>query len=170
MEPLDHSERLNLDAAEGWLGLGNEQEARAELAKIPADKQEHPEVLDVWWRVHARSRDWSACERIGSRLIAVLPDSAHGWIQRSYALHEMRRTQEAFDLLRPAWEKFQDIWTIAYNLACYCAQLERLEEARIWLGRAMRVDENAVRRAAADDPDLKPLWEHLGGMPWEAEE
>jgi hypothetical protein len=45
-----------------------------------------------------------------------------------------------------------------------------LEEAQDWLGKTMGVDQQAVRHAAAEDPDLKPSWENPGGAPWQRKE
>lgn len=53
-------------------------------------------------------------------------------------------------------DRFPEGWTIPYNLACYCAQLGRLDECRKWLKKAVTIDEHTVKRAAIDDPDFKP--------------
>jgi hypothetical protein len=58
------------------------------------------------------------------------------------------------------------VWTIPYNLACYSAQLQHLEEAEKWLKKAMAIDEKTVKRAAIDDPDLLPLWDSMSGTLW----
>jgi len=50
--------------------------------------------------------------------------SDRGLKLKQLALHELKRTQEAFDLLLPAADKFPAPWTIPYNLACYCAHDE----------------------------------------------
>jgi hypothetical protein len=52
---------------------------------------------------------------------------------------------------------FPDDPALLLNLACYCAQLGRLEECKAWFTKAMAIDEHTVKRAAIDDPDLKPL-------------
>ena len=62
------------------------------------------------------------------------------------------------------------MWTIPYNLACYCAQLRRLDESREWVKKAMAIDEHTVKRAAIDDPDLKPLWDSMSGTIWKRAE
>lgn len=31
----------------------------------------------------------------------------------------------------------------------------------------MTIDEHTVKRAAIDDPDLKPLWDSMSGTLWE---
>jgi len=35
---------------------------------------------------------------------------------------------------------------------------------------AMNIDENTVKRAAIDDPDLQPLWDSMGGTSWKRTE
>jgi hypothetical protein len=76
-------------------------------------------------------------------------------------LHELKRTQEAFDQLLLVADRFSQVWTIPYNLACYCAQLGRLDQCEEWFRKAMAIDEHTVKRQAIDDPDLKPLWDSL---------
>ena len=72
-------------------------------------------------------------------------------------------------MLLPAKDKFLKNWTIFYNFACYCSQLNRLAEAQIWFKKAMAIDEHAVKREALDDLDLKPLWDGMGGSLWKKE-
>jgi len=67
-------------------------------------------------------------------------------------------------------QKFSNVWTVSYNLACYCAQLGRLDECQNWFKRAMSIDELAVKRAAVDDPNLKPLWDSMSGTLWKRTE
>jgi len=49
---------------------------------------------------------------------------------------------------------------IKYNLACYCCQLQDIENGRNYLEKAFEIDSN-WRKAALDDADLKPLWDSL---------
>jgi tetratricopeptide (TPR) repeat protein len=114
---------------------------------------------------HAHGKKWDACVDVAEAIITLDPDRSSAWIQRSFALHELKRTQEAFDQLLPVADRFPEVWMIPYNLACYCAQLGRLDESREWLRKAMAVEEDAVKRAAIDDPDLKPLWNSMDGTP-----
>jgi hypothetical protein len=81
-------------------------------------------------------------------------------------LHELNRTQEAFDLLLPAATKFSKEWTIHYNLACYSAQLLKLDDAKEWFQKSMAIDETAAKEHALEDPDLQPLWDSMSGTLW----
>ena len=92
--------------------------------------------------------------------------SLRAWLSRSFALHELNRTREAFDLLLPVAEKFSQELVIPYNLACYCAQLGRFDQGREWFKKALAIDEKSARAAAIFDPDLKPRWDSMSGTIW----
>jgi tetratricopeptide (TPR) repeat protein len=166
MKPLEPPDTHHLQAAIGWTELANDVEANEELEKITPDLRAHPDVLEVRWQIYARARKWAMCVDIAEDIIKLAPDRPEAWIQRSFALHELHLMQEAFEQLLPAVVIFREVWTIPYNLACYCAQTGRLEECKTWLKMAMNIDEKMVRRAAVDDPDLKPLRDSLGGAVW----
>jgi hypothetical protein len=69
---------------------------------------------------------------------------------------------QAWELLRPAHDRFPDEFLIAYNLACYAAQMGRIDEAWEWLGRASANNRRAaVRALALRDDDLRELWPRL---------
>jgi tetratricopeptide (TPR) repeat protein len=169
MKSLSHQDQRYLDAAEGWLGLGDHLSANEELEQITPEFMAHPKVLALRMEIYWKAKNWEAVIQIASALATLKPKNAHAWIGRSFALHELKRTQEAFDLLLPAKDKFPKNWVIPYNLACYCSQLNRLEEAQVWLKKAMVIDEKAVKKMAIDDPDLKPLWDSMSGTMWKKE-
>ena len=74
-----------------------------------------------------------------------------------------RGLREAWDVLRPAVEKFPGQFLIPYNLACYAAQMGQPDEAWHWLERAFKAAGNAekVRKMALADADLTALWPKL---------
>ena len=160
--PLEPPVTHHVLAVLGWIELGNPAEAATELAQVPAALMDHPDVLEVRWQLGARRAEWAACAGFGAALVEALPDRPFGWIHRSFALHEMRRTQQARDLLVPAVSRFPKEWVIRYNLACYACQLGRLEEARDWLDQAVRIGERSrILAMAREDRDLAPLWKGL---------
>jgi tetratricopeptide (TPR) repeat protein len=166
MDSLSLPDLHHLRAAHGWLELGDHIEANEELENITPQKRVHPDVLEIRWQIYAKEKKWEACVDIAAAIIKLAPEEHHGWIHRSFALHELKRTEEAFDNLLPVADQFSDIWTIPYNLACYLAQLQRIEEARTWFKKAMAIDEQTVKQTAIDDPDLEPLWEGMSGTVW----
>jgi tetratricopeptide (TPR) repeat protein len=166
MSPLEPPDCHFLDAATGWLMLGNAVEARVEFDQIGAGLRMHPLVLEFEWRLLAAEKRWPDAVEAGERLLRVSPDDANAWVHRSFALHELRRTREAFDLLLPAVHKFPEETIIPYNLACYTCQLGDLTAARRWFEQALALDSSAGEklqrlRAALEDPDLRALWPEL---------
>ena len=163
MKPLNPPDSFFVQGARGWLELGNVKEAETELEKVHAKKRRHPDVLEVLWEICARRGDWDHCVELASKVIKAAPKRLQGYIQTAYALHRVKRTQEAWDILFPVAEKFPTDPTIKYNLACYATQLGRVWEGEQWLKLAFRIgNEKELRLLASQDPDLKPLWEKMG--------
>ena len=166
MEAIDYPELFYLDAAQGWVELGNFAEASRELEKIHADRQSHPDVLEVRWEICAKQKQWQEGAEVGRALIRTAPDRATGWIDLSYALHELKETQQAWDNLFGVAGTFPKVPTISYNLACYACQLGKLWEGEQWLKRAFDVgDPRELKEMALSDADLKPLWDKVKAWP-----
>lgn len=161
---IDPPDSHHLNAARGWLELGNQFEANEELEKIAPPLRAHPDVLELRWQIYAKARKWDACVDIGEALVKTAPGIPQGWIHRSYALHELKRTQEAADKLEPAADLFSDVWMIRYNLACYACQLGDQKDAWEWLEDAfdLAVHDKKVKLMALEDPDLEPFWAEIG--------
>ena len=162
MKPLEPPDSMHLTAAQGWLELGNPPEANEELEQIAAELQCHPEVLRVRWHLNVQQKKWAACLDIANTLIKLDPLSSSGWVNWANTLYWAGRTQEAFDGLLPLIVEFPKVWAIPYNLACYCAQLGKLNEARTWLNKAFAMPADGEERKqlqmiALADPDLEPL-------------
>lgn len=168
LEPLD-VHRIN--AACGWLELGNPVEARLELEAVSPEAQSHPAVLDTRWAVLAAEKNWDAAYEVAQQIIVALPEHPTGWLHCAYALR--RKTggsiAAAMEFLEPAAVKFPQEPVIAYNLACYAAQLNRLSEARDWYRRARKIgDAKSIKEMALADEDLKPLWPEIKAVEAEA--
>jgi predicted Zn-dependent protease len=158
MSDLGHTNMRYLEAAQGWLGLRNWREAKVELANIPTELQSHPDVLQVRWAIHAAAKEWESAVEVAEAVRQAKPDSPFGFVHLAYALHEMKRTKEAQDVLLTVLDKFRDEFIIRYNLACYACQLGDGEGAWRWLEKSMALtDPDEVKRMALNDPDLEPL-------------
>jgi hypothetical protein len=78
MKPLEQPDSLHLQAAQGWLELGNHIEANEELENIRAELRGHPDVLKVRWEVYAAARKWEAALDIPAALARLAPDEPIG--------------------------------------------------------------------------------------------
>ena len=153
------SDLRHLKAAEGWIQLGAWDVANDELENITPQLRAHPDVLKIRFNIYMMGKHFELAATVADAVLKGLPEEPEGWIHRSQALHEMDRTADAQEKLRPAAEKFPDDWRIQYNMACYACQLGEREEARGFLERAMELgDVNKVKLMALDDPDLAPLF------------
>lgn len=162
MEGIGFPDKHYLSAAEGWLELGDSLEAARELRRLSPAAQGHPDVLDIRWRLHAARGQWDSALDVARLVTNVAPDRPSGWIHQSYTLHEMKRTQEAMQLLLPIVEQFPEEGIIAYNLACYACQLGDIAGAKIWLERASKVKGRLpLKEMAREDPDLVPLLDFI---------
>lgn len=164
MKQIGPPDSHHLNAALGWLGLGSREEALKELDLVSSGNQRHPDALEVRWMIHAGQQQWDAALEVASRLLAEAPERADGWLHRAYAL---RRTSggglaQAWEALKPAAEKFPKEPIIPFNLSCYACQLRQLDEARVWLKRALKIGgKDRIKRMALADADLAPLWDEI---------
>jgi hypothetical protein len=158
IQPLDFNDLRHLQAAEGWLGLGNWQEAKVELEHISPMMRASPEVLQVRYQVYAAGKKWELAAEVSKAISEAVPDSSSGFVQMAFALHELKRTREAWDVLLPVVDKFPDQYLIRYNLACYACQMGDLKAAWQWLEKAIEMAGTGnVKKMALEDPDLEPL-------------
>jgi len=164
MQSLGPPDTHFLSAAAGWCELGSIAEAKVELERIAPVLRHHPDVLEVRWRIHAQEKNWEEGLAAAEKLVEVAPQRSAGWLHRAYALRRAQRggLQAAWDVLLPAVEKFPKEPIIPYNLSCYACQLGRLDQARQWLQRAVKVaGKEKIKFMALNDDDLAPLWEEI---------
>lgn len=162
METLGPPVTHHLNAASGWLELGAIHEAERELRLVPPDLKDHPETLLVRWELAACKKEWGEARALAAALVQRVPERSEGWIKEAYALHELKQTTEAHDLLIEVHPRFPQISVIPYNLACYCAQLGNLSAAVSWIQEAVKIGGvKEIIGMALKDEDLRPLWSQL---------
>jgi tetratricopeptide (TPR) repeat protein len=173
MTDLEWPDHHHVNATVGWLMLGNVVEARAEFERISDPTRRRPDVLEIEWSLLAGELRWEEAVGTAETQLAAMPDQPEPWIHRSFALHELRRTREAFERLLPAFERFPEVATIPYNLACYTCQLGDLPASRQWFARWLAFGKGPAEKllrlqAALQDADLQPLWPELHQLAKEA--
>jgi predicted Zn-dependent protease len=159
MKTLSPQDSFYIQAATGWLELGDHREANEELKRVAPSSCSHPHFLDALWQICARQKKWQECFEIAEDTMRACPEWANGWIHRASALHELKRTQEAVVLLLPAAELFPENSTIPYNLASYEVWLGDYKSACFWLTRAFSLDDpKTIKLRALNDSNFDPLW------------
>jgi tetratricopeptide (TPR) repeat protein len=162
MKALEPPDSHYLQAACGWLGLGDVAEAEAELAQISPSLRRHPEVLQVRWQLHARREEWPVCLDLAKSLTQIAPERRFGWIHLAFSLHRLSRTREALEILLYALDMFEPNATMAFYLSRCCCRLGRMFEGRTWLEKAFALVQQAderrrLKEQAIAEPDLAPL-------------
>ncbi len=145
--------------------LGDAASALDELNRLSGPSRENPEVLQLEWGIHAERGDWNAAAATARRVAELAPDCAFGWVHQAYAYRRMPDggLTQAWAALHPALERFPKTPIVAYNLACYAAQMGRLDEAWELFQRALAVapKPTEILCLALADEDLKPLWPRI---------
>jgi hypothetical protein len=83
MKPAD---QRHLDAAQGWLGLGNYLEANEELERITPRLRAHRDVLRVRHDVYSAAQKWEAAAEVARALSEMVPHDSFGGVHLAYAL------------------------------------------------------------------------------------
>ena len=136
MKPLTHREVIHLNAAEGWLMLGNPVEAHEEMENIGGESSRHPAVLAIRWQVYAAAQWWEAAYVVSKALCEIAPESPEAWICQANTVRNYKGVLEAWSLLLSTVNKFPQDSVIRYNLPCYAAELGLLEDCYGWLVQA----------------------------------
>jgi hypothetical protein len=147
--------------------LGLPQEALRELTQIPAALMTHPSILTLHWQAFADQKLWDAAYGVACELVALYPEKLEGWLNRAYA--SRRRPSgslaQAYQALLPAAARFPEAPLVRFNLSCYAAQMERLDEAWGWFRDALTMgDPSAIRRMGLADEDLRALWPKISEL------
>jgi predicted Zn-dependent protease len=162
MNVLPLPDRNYLEAAQGWLELGNPTEAEAELDRISPQWRVVPDVLEVQCSILAQTRRWSQCVEIAETITDLAPRRTSGWLFLAEALRRLELTEDAWEILTLVAEDFPDEAEIQYRIACYASALGACEEAADALERALAVGNQRLLEAkAVAEPDLAGLLEYL---------
>lgn len=156
--------QVRLRAVAGWVELGLPAEGLGELADLAPEIRGHPEVLKMRFSILRPLRRYEEALDTAEQITHRAPDDKWGWLYQSHALHWMGRSGEAYDRLEPLRRRFPEAFEVPYDLACYCAQTDRVDEARSLLQECLDLSgarRPEVRAMALQDPDLKPLWPEL---------
>jgi len=145
-----------LRAADGYLYLGLPKEALAEFEAIAHEDRSAPTVMLARIRVLLHLRHWKDAEKLSLEGTQVHPTEEEFTVQRAFALHQMRKGDEAIEVLLAAPEWIRRTGILHYNLACYEARLGDLKTAQQCIQAAIEINA-AMKKNAKSDPDLQAL-------------
>jgi tetratricopeptide (TPR) repeat protein len=162
---LPNEDMHRLQAAEGWLELGNHLEAHEELKRISPGYRLHPDVLEMRWRVSEAAKNWEKCLELAETLTDALPRRMSGWLKLAATLHAMGQSEDACQALVDVVDDFAESPIFLYNVACYSCQAGLLQDAVTWLDEVFKLDENGeLKKLALHDPMLEPLRKRIGDL------
>lgn len=158
MKTLEYPDRHRVNAAIGWIELGNVAEAKLEADAISLPGRAHPEAFLVRWKVAARLENWSEAHRIATVFTKVVPSQVIGWICLSYSLYRLKRPLEAWMQLLPRTADFPRVSAIPYMLACYAHELGNHKLASQFLVRSADLGgPREIKGCLTAAGDLPPL-------------
>ena len=155
--PLEREDQMHLTAASGYADLGMWLEANEALEEITPDVRHVPEVLRERVFIYRGLQKWEAMAAIAERLAEWNPDDPQWFVLLAYGTRRARSLEAARSVLMRAERLHPKEGTIQFNLACYQAQLGKLEEAKAYLKRAIEIDPR-FKLMGLEDPDLEPIW------------
>ena len=150
-------ESAALRAVDGYLYLGMEKEALAEIDAIDATLQNEAAVLLARVRVLLHLKRWSCAEMLSRQALEMYPTAAEFTVQLAFALHQLEQIDEASRAILSAPEWIRRTGILHYNLACYEARLGAADNARRCIATAIQLNA-AMKLNARRDPDLRSIW------------
>jgi tetratricopeptide (TPR) repeat protein len=158
--PLETADQLHVRAAQGYVELGMCQEANAELEEIDPLCRHLPEVLVTHVMIYHALEKWELMAAIATKLVEWDPNQPGFFVDLAYATRRAESLEKAHAVLTRAEIRHPKDGLIQFNLACYEAQMGKLDRAQAHLERAIEIDKK-FQLMALEDPDLKPLWESV---------
>lgn len=146
-----------LRAAEGWIDLGNYDEAAEELHNCPPAIKSSIGWVKLWVTIYVATQRWVEVEMMTETLVKHAPDDPFTLTHRAEAFFRQGRAQDAFQVFRNAPDEFKKGPEYFYNLARYLCALEQFTLALSCIGKAVDADER-IRMKALTDPDLERVW------------
>jgi tetratricopeptide (TPR) repeat protein len=146
-----------LAEAIGYLELGMLQDSWNSLEEIPAEERHLPPVLQVRLEIYRLMEKYEGMATVAEHLTKKFPEESQYWISLAYAQRRYIDLQTAEKTLKDALGRFPDDELIHYNLACYSCVSGRIEEGKVQLETALRLDPN-LKATALEDEDLVGVW------------
>ena len=161
---LSALERKHLRAVWEWIGRKDYLQAQFELDKISRAASVHPDVLEATMAVHYGFKHHFKAIEVGRLLInrGKALDRASVWLSLADSLHQLGRTQEAYDQLKQFANHGCRHGLVHYRLAVYACLLGKSSQAKAHFANALNTSDGArLKREALSDEQLRGIWDFL---------
>ncbi len=141
--------------------LGDGDEARKALNRIPRQWHFHPAVLEVRRIIFDQLGYHQEALACAVAMQRAAPDHPYAWRFQAASLYKLNRLEECLNVTIEAMQTRPMDDRTAFDLARWQCRLGRLTEAQCWLQRAFTLARNPadLKLLALRHPDLKPLWD-----------
>jgi tetratricopeptide (TPR) repeat protein len=157
--PKDSASLLakHLRYANGWLELGNLDEAALELEEIPPELKLNQCVLVFRCKLYHAAKQWDMLADVAKFLAEAIPTEPGYWLEWAYGARRAQSIEVAETIMRRGLALHPKCALISFNLACYAAQQGRIKEVPDLLYTAIVLD-HSLQHAGVIDLDLEPYW------------
>jgi len=165
---LSHHDKILLQKAltyaNGYRELGMHDHALKELDALEPLLSGERDAERMRLAVLMEAERWRKALPIANKLAATDTSEPDNLINLAYVTRRAKTLREAQVILQRAAKRFPLKAIVHYNLSCYAACQDRLEEARTHLVEALRLDPS-YRKLAEEDSDLGPLQSWIASLP-----
>ena len=152
-----------IQAAIGYLELGMLDEAAGELENLPPEDRTSSAVLCARLEIYRSAKNWTLMEVVARELWKRYPDDSAYWINLAWVVRRKDSIEAAQTILLEGFERFPNDAMTNYNLGCYACLLGDMDNAKRFVGEAIKLD-SKYKLMALDDGDLEPLWDSFASV------
>ena len=145
-----------LESTRGYIDLSMFDEALKTLDALPEDQRNSAPALEMRIIAYLDQKELEKALEIALKLCRTHSDNHAGYIQGSYCLHALNRTEDAQEHLQSGPASLRREPVYFYNLCCYDLSLGNEDAAMAWLNRAFEMSPGYAEEALKDD-DLLPI-------------
>ena len=154
--------KRKFDSINGWIDLGNYDEAAEELNNLHPKLKSTIEFCKAWIRIYSAKKAWTNVELMCTTLVKHAPDDPFGVLHLAEAVHQQGKHVDAISILGGTlWdESWRESPTVLYALARYFCAADQAKEGRECLRKAIEAD-RSLKKKALEDSDLEKIWIHF---------
>jgi len=164
MQPLSSEDYGRLQAARQALGQKEYSWAKFELDNVSAAGGAHPDVLEAAVDVHSGLNNHAKTVEVARTLIdgGKAIDRGSVWLALADSLHQLGRTEDAYETLKQFAAHDAQGGLVHYRLAVYACLLGKSDAAKAHFTRAKSTPEGErLKREAMGDERLREIWDFL---------